>query len=137
MNAGTSTTAVEDAFEIVIAPEPELVARARQSTVDRLYRWGLRTEAVEVAALVVSELVTNGVVHGKGQVRLRVFRYAEDELRVEVRDESPEPARVRDADDDALGGRGLCLVDALSQGWGVSPDGRTTWAALSAPAGGA
>ncbi|WP_432062777.1 ATP-binding protein [Streptomyces sp. S1] len=141
MNVGISTNtvegAVEDAFEIAIAPKPELVARARQSAVARLCRWGLRTDAVETAALVVSELVTNGVVHGEGQVRLRVFRCAEDALRVEVRDESPFPARVRDADDDALGGRGLCLVDALSREWGVSPDGRTTWAALSAPAGGA
>ncbi len=98
MNVGISTNTVEgvveDAFEIAIAPKPELVARARQSTVARLCRWGLRTDAVEVAALVVSELVTNGVVHGEGQVRLRVFRCAEDALQVEVRDE-PRPSQGR------------------------------------------
>lgn len=113
-----------------MAPNPELVGQARQATGACLPRWGVPPAVVDAVLLVVSELVTNAIIHGKGQVRLRVFHCEEGQLRVEVRDESRVPAQMRVTGDGDLGGRGLHLVEALSRKWGTSADGRTAWAVL-------
>jgi anti-sigma regulatory factor (Ser/Thr protein kinase) len=84
--------------------------------------------------LCVSELVTNGVTHGTGDIALRV-RCRGAEIRVEVVDGSSTPATLRSAEADDTSGRGLALVEALSQEWGVSKDGRTTWCTFRIPAG--
>lgn len=80
----------------------------------------------EDVVLCVSELVTNGVTHGSGDLSLRV-RCRDTEILVEVQDGSSVSATMRSANPDATSGRGLVLVKALSGGWGASADGRTTW----------
>ncbi|MET8979156.1 ATP-binding protein [Streptomyces sp. NPDC004539] len=86
--------------------------------------------------LVVDELVTNAVTHGRvpgttgRQVRLGIARDG-DLFRVEVRDTQsdrmPQPCKA-DADDE--GGRGLALIDSLATSWGVVGEviGKTVWA---------
>ncbi|MCD9880409.1 ATP-binding protein [Streptomyces guryensis] len=102
----------------------------------QLRYWDL-TALADDATLAVSELVTNACTHGKGRpVGLRV-RCSVDELRIEVTDGSPTPARLRSADVADENGRGLLLVSAVSKEWGVSPDGRMTWCSLAIPEGGA
>lgn len=143
MSPATSVTPVAEpcrprapyAFEVAIVPEPPRVAGVRRITAAALrYRAVPSPLALDVV-LVVSELVTNAIEHGHGSVRLRV-RHSGDFLLVEVTDNNPAPARLRTPAPDAERGRGLPLVAALAEeGWGVSPDGRTTWARFRVPAG--
>ncbi|MFF2852972.1 ATP-binding protein [Streptomyces sp. NPDC058001] len=121
-------------FEVAVTPERVHVARIRRITVAHLRLWALSDALAEDVRLVVSELVTNAVEHGKGTVSLRV-RHTPSLLRIEVTDESPAPAQLQSADGEDLSGRGLFLVAAVSSDWGVSRDGRTIWADFRIPAG--
>jgi anti-sigma regulatory factor (Ser/Thr protein kinase) len=92
---------------------------------------------IEDVALVVSELVTNAVVHGDGDITLNVV-VAEGAILVEVEDREPElPGRL-DPRVDAESGRGLLLVSRIAREWGVRPAagrGKVVWADLPAMAG--
>ncbi|WP_406129763.1 ATP-binding protein [Streptomyces sp. NBC_00989] len=104
----------------------------RHITRDRLGQWNLTT-LTDDAMLAVSELVTNAVKHGKGRpVELRV-RLLDHELRIEVTDGTPTPARLRSAGPADENGRGLLLVAAVAKEWGVSTDGTMTWCSLTIP----
>ena len=88
--------------------------------------------------LVTSELVTNAVRHGRGEVEVRVD-VGPSAVRIEVVDEGgvvvPEPPGVLPVD--GPGGWGLHLVRALAQAWGsgLDPHGRTlVWAEVAVPA---
>ena len=85
---------------------------------------------VETALLLVSEVVTNAVVHGDGRPVLDID-VGPDVLRVTVTDDSPELPRLQ-LDNPLLapGGRGLHLVDTLSSRWGTDPrvpSGKAVW----------
>ena len=122
-------------FEVHFLPAESRVRQMRRVTSAHLRLWDL-TALRDTAILVVSELVTNAVRHGQGKpVGLRVTNSAH-ELRVEVTDGSPTPARLREAGEVAESGRGLLLVSAVSKEWGVSPDGTMTWCSLAIPEGG-
>jgi anti-sigma regulatory factor (Ser/Thr protein kinase) len=112
---------------------PEQVAVARRETTRTLAAWGL-PGAVDTAVLVVSELVTNAVLHAPaGQVSL-VLTHGDGVLLVEVRDECARPpALVREGEGDE-GGRGLQLVHGLSSHWGwcsLGHDLKCVWALLA------
>ena len=85
--------------------------------------------AADDAVLIVSELVTNAVVHGAGDVTLDVV-VADDAVRVEVADREPELPDVLDYQADAESGRGLLIVSKLARRWGVRPvdNGKVVWA---------
>ena len=94
----------------------------------------LPAELCDDAVLLTSELVSNAVMHGRSEVELRVGRKGRC-LHVSVHDEnSRHPARVRE-DPNALDGRGLALVAALSSSWGVrdDPTGKAVWFELVLP----
>ncbi|MEU9059057.1 ATP-binding protein [Streptomyces sp. NPDC048430] len=114
------------AFESCFAPEPINVGRSRHTTSVFLRLCEVADPLAEDVVLCVSELVTNGVTHGSGDLSLRV-RCRETEILVEVQDGSSVSATMRSASADATSGRGLVLVKALSGDWGASADGRTTW----------
>jgi serine/threonine-protein kinase RsbW len=84
-------------------------------------------EAVNDLKTVVSELVNNAVVHGAGEIIVRLERLA-DAVRIEVVDEGTGsvPA-IREAADDG-GGRGLRLVEEVSRRWGVFEGSAHVWA---------
>jgi anti-sigma regulatory factor (Ser/Thr protein kinase) len=110
---------------------------SRQFIADVLTRWSIAPDVVDIAELLVSELVTNAVLHTSGGVTLRV-NLANGVLRVAVTDESGErPAVLTEADLDTTGGRGLKLVDEHSDRWGGEPDGigKTVWFELMAALG--
>jgi anti-sigma regulatory factor (Ser/Thr protein kinase) len=89
-------------------------------------------DVVEVAVLLTSELVTNGVVHGHSAVKVEVAR-SEAALRVAVSDEGAGiPVVVTPSDVDEHG-RGLALVRDLSASWGVMAPGvgKTVWFTLA------
>ncbi|WP_235991087.1 ATP-binding protein [Streptomyces ureilyticus] len=126
--------AVESGFEVDFLPADNRTGQMRRITRAQLRHWDL-TMLTDDATLVVSELVTNAIKHGKGRpVGLRVRRSAY-ELRIEVTDGTATPARLRSAGVADENGRGLFLVAAVAKEWGVSPDGTMTWCSLAIPDG--
>jgi anti-sigma regulatory factor (Ser/Thr protein kinase) len=96
----------------------------------------LSAELAATAQLLVSELVTNAVLHGEGPIGLRISR-DKGMLRVEISDAGVHTARLVQlpAFPPAEAGRGLFLLDALATAWGTIPAGRhgpkTTWFELN------
>ncbi len=108
------------------------VARARDLACAQLADWHL-DGLTDTTELLVSELVTNALRHGSGEIRLRLLM--ERTLVCEVWDTSPVQPRRRRARDTDEGGRGLQLVELLSAGWGSrrTPGGKAVWFELSLP----
>ncbi|RDG38666.1 ATP-binding protein [Streptomyces corynorhini] len=110
------------------------VPAARQHVESLLTEWKLDA-LIETAALITSEFTTNVVQHarGAGEFFELGVRRRDGVLVVEVSDSFQwrMPALCRPAAED-LGGRGLLLVDALADTWGVRPrdPGKTVWAQL-------
>ncbi|WP_432544060.1 SpoIIE family protein phosphatase [Kineococcus sp. SYSU DK002] len=131
------STQVEEAA-LPLSSDLRAVARARAFLAAALTAWDV-AELLEEAELVLSELVTNALVHtdSPAGVTLR-FQPAHRRLTVAVRDASTRHPRERDAADDALGGRGLAIVEAVSAAWGVVVEGagKTVWAELRGAPGG-
>ncbi|WP_234434332.1 ATP-binding protein [Streptomyces sp. NRRL F-5126] len=113
-------------FSVAFAPDRSQVSGVRRITRAHLRMWSVPDSQAEDIVLAISELVTNSVQHGHGDIALRV-RYSADDVHVEVSDSNPVPAELRVAGDDDVSGRGLFLIAALSSGWGVSDNGTTTW----------
>ncbi|MBB4895909.1 anti-sigma regulatory factor (Ser/Thr protein kinase) [Streptomyces olivoverticillatus] len=112
------------------------VAEARRRVLARLREWGIDEVACDDAQLVVSELFTNAVRHTDSDKVSCQLRINGARLRIEVADQghTPTEPRARCSGADEESGRGLLLVGALSQAWGVRPDdsgrGRVVWADL-------
>ncbi|MFN1191868.1 ATP-binding protein [[Kitasatospora] papulosa] len=116
--------------EVRLPSRPESAATARRITSCVMLRqWQLPPQTAEYGVLLVSELVGNAVRHaGARMFGLRMLR-RRGWVRIEVRDPSrglPCLMPVRETD---VSGRGLFLVDKLSDRWGVDllPRGKTTW----------
>ncbi|MDX2525930.1 SpoIIE family protein phosphatase [Streptomyces europaeiscabiei] len=114
--------------------EPRSVGRAREYARARLQAWDLEP-LIDTAELLVSELVTNALRYGEGEIRLRLL--LDRTLVCEVWDAGlvqPRRRRARDTDE---GGRGLQLVGLLSAAWGSrrTPRGKTVWFELPLPGG--
>lgn len=120
------------AFDVPFAPDRACVSRARRITSAYLGLWNVTGPLAENILLAVSELVTNAIEHGTGDVTLRV-QYPDDEVRIEVVDGNPAPAKLSTAGDEDESGRGLFLVAVLARKWGVSNDGTTTWCVFRVP----
>ncbi|MFE8009405.1 ATP-binding protein [Streptomyces sp. NPDC057418] len=98
----------------------------------QLRRWDLDALS-EPVELCLSELVTNAMRYGHGPVvRVRLHQDG-SHLLIEVTDGSPGRAVLSVAGPDEERGRGLALVDAIADAWGVSDDGTCTWCRLSVP----
>ncbi|MFG3046849.1 SpoIIE family protein phosphatase [Streptomyces sp. NPDC048202] len=112
--------------------EPRSVGRAREYARAQLLGWDLEP-LVDTTELLVSELVTNALRYGEGEIRLRLL--LDRTLVCEVWDAGlvqPRRRRARDTDE---GGRGLQLVGLLSAAWGSrrTPRGKTVWFELPLP----
>jgi anti-sigma regulatory factor (Ser/Thr protein kinase) len=95
--------------------------------------WGL-AHLSDDAALVLTELVTNALIHAEGEAVHIFLRSDRRRLVILVGDSSPEmPARVDALSDDDPSGRGLVLVEALAQHWGAYrvPAGKIVWAVVA------
>ncbi|WP_406176988.1 SpoIIE family protein phosphatase [Streptomyces sp. NBC_00996] len=113
---------------------PDAVMHARRFTARTLRRWKVE-EAADAVLLVVSELVTNALVHTQGPVRLDLTLRG-DRVRVCVSDSSPRaPAKPVIVDWESTGGRGLLLVEAMSESFGTVPvaGGKQVWSELVVP----
>ncbi|MGW1952679.1 SpoIIE family protein phosphatase [Streptomyces sp. NPDC001920] len=111
---------------------PEAVAHARRFTRRTLRTWGVPPPDADTVLLVVSELVTNALVHTDGRVRLDLT-LVNDRLRVAVADSSPRtPVKPTSISWEATGGRGILLVEAVSAAWGTVPvsGGKQVWSEI-------
>lgn len=108
------------------------ICAARHQATEQLQAWGL-DEQLPTAALVVSELATNAVLHANSEFSLTLAK-EDDSLCIAVGDESEAPPRLGTLPPDArAGGFGLKIVNDLSSAWGWEPrpHGKTVWAALN------
>lgn len=121
----------------VLPPQAASAGRARRFVADALIAADAR-DAVDVAALLVTELVANAVLHAGGDLGVRVA-CGNGSVRVEVADGSPAVPRPQEQSSEATTGRGLLLVDALAADWGVrrNGSGKVVWFELALPGSGA
>ncbi|MET4658688.1 MULTISPECIES: ATP-binding protein [Streptomyces] len=116
--------------EVPLPSRPESAATARRLVqVVVLREWGLTPALTEDAVLLVSELVGNAVRHTGARVFGLRMRHRRGWIRIEVRDPSRGLPCLMPVQDMDVSGRGLFLVDALADRWGVDllPRGKTTW----------
>ncbi len=114
---------------IDLPPERSAAAQARRFVREVCASWDLVQEVIDDIELLVSELVTNAVLHARSAARLTIERFG-DCIRVTVADSSAAPPRLRDYGPEAATGRGVLLVDRLARGWGVDPAdgaGKRVW----------
>jgi DNA-binding NarL/FixJ family response regulator len=100
---------------------------ARRFVTRALERWEVQSE-LDVVELLVSELVTNSILHARSDVDVSVSVVA-DRIRVTVFDSSRDPLVRREATPDDPSGRGLLMLDALALDWGTefAPGGKNVW----------
>ena len=103
-------------------------ASARRFVAAALRRWGCPDDFIELVLLLTSELVTNAYRHAGTETRVSV-RLDDDCTRVEVRDVGRGEPELRPLDTDRVDGRGLQIVDALSDRWGYHSNagGTAVW----------
>jgi anti-sigma regulatory factor (Ser/Thr protein kinase) len=99
------------------------VAQARSFVRERCRHAGVAESVCDAAELMVSELVTNAVEHARSHVEL-VVEVTPRVVRVEVGDGNAALPAIQQADEGAVHGRGMAIVDGLASSWGVRPAGR-------------
>lgn len=115
--------------------EPASAGWARRFVAGTLEAWHSE-ELSEIATLLVSELVSNAILHAGTTIGVAV-KAAGPRVRVEVHDESLLGANRKHYSSTSTTGRGLLLVEELSSDWGVATDaaGKTVWFELTRPEG--
>lgn len=123
-SARADMPAASHAYQAAFLPDLAQVGEMRQTTMAFLRRCRTSTPVAEFVVLAVSELVTNAVVHGEGEIVLRIT-VAVDVVRVSVTDHNPAQAVLKETGRDGESGRGIRLVDAISDAW--ESNGAETW----------
>jgi anti-sigma regulatory factor (Ser/Thr protein kinase) len=118
---------------ILLPGDPTTPAAARRFVRTALESVDADPAVVETAELLTDELVTNAIVHAGSKSYLFV-RAVKGAVRVEVTDPDDRLPAIAAPDADALGGRGLIIVNGLASAWGVeraAGGGKTVWFELS------
>jgi anti-sigma regulatory factor (Ser/Thr protein kinase) len=118
---------------IALPRSPTSVGTARRFIEARTAAWSFPEPAGSQLVLIGSELVTNAVLHARTELTL-VLELRDGRVRISVEDRSSAPPTLRHYRADALTGRGLGVVAALSDSWGISSaaDGKVVWAEVAA-----
>jgi DNA-binding NarL/FixJ family response regulator len=125
-----------DAATARLSPEAPSARQARRFVDETLRRWDC-DDALDTVELLVSELVTNAVLHARSEVDVSV-KLLPDRVRIEVADQSPEGVQRRAATSDQSSGRGISMVESLALAWGVTTNrsGKAVWFEVARPNGG-
>jgi hypothetical protein len=109
-----------------LAPKLTSVRQARTLIREPMERWGL-ADLIPTTELLVSELVTNAMRYSRGEVTLRLVN--ERALVCEVMDGNGALPRLKQANNEDEGGRGLQVVRQLAKRWGArrTPSGKVVW----------
>jgi PAS domain S-box-containing protein len=121
---------------VTLPPAPESARRARRFVTDVVTTVGAH-EFLDTAALLTSELVTNGIVHAHTELQVVVEATA-DWVRVEVIDGNPMLPARRGYDEQAQTGRGLEMVELLASDFGMESlenDAKRMWFRLGSSPG--
>lgn len=121
--------------ELTLAGVTASIPEARRFARATLQSWELHL-VVDAAALIVSELATNAVLHARSSFTVRLALDGQGKLLVEVVDGSVRPPQAKPHGAGATTGRGLSIVEELADEWGVEPrpDGKAVWVRLDAVA---
>ena len=116
-----------------LEPIPRSAGEARRFVDQTLRHWDCRP-LLDTVVLLVSELVSNVVQHARTELDVAVW-LLRDRVRVEVSDRAQTPVTPRYAGVDDVSGRGLMLVERMSQAWGVDENasGKTVWFEVERP----
>lgn len=116
---------------VLLRQAPTSAALARSFVAETLRTWRA-SDCVDAALLLTSELVTNAVLHSGDVVDL-LMRLDGEVLRIEVQDGDQRLPVTRPRDDLSEHGRGMTVVAALADDWGVdtSAGGKVVWCELS------
>ncbi|WP_418958139.1 ATP-binding SpoIIE family protein phosphatase [Streptomyces tritici] len=136
----TAVPAPRRAVMTVAQAEPERIADARRQLRQLLHDW-TDEDQVDSAVLMVSEMVTNVLIHTDGDALLVAEVVCGDRtrrVRVEVSDASDDLPHKRHPGELASSGRGLLLMEMLADAWGVDPrgEGKCIWFELHEPSSG-
>jgi anti-sigma regulatory factor (Ser/Thr protein kinase) len=111
-------------------PVPQSARAARRYVRSALVGLGATEAATRTAELLVSEVVTNAVLHARSTIDVSVATVGE-QVQITVTDGSPAPLRPRDYGVQGTTGRGLRLLASLASSWGVDPrpdvPGKRVW----------
>ncbi|MEV5847791.1 ATP-binding protein [Streptomyces sp. NPDC051985] len=115
-------------FTVAAAVDAVPSARRRVTALAQNLGARLSDEMLETVELLASEVIANAVLHSAAPCDVIVTR-AGDRLRVEVTDTDPSLSSAVEAGPNDESGRGLLLVDALADAWGMRPEpaGKTAW----------
>jgi len=112
--------------------DAESVGAARRFATEALS--GIDPDQLDSVELMVSELATNSIRHAHAAFELTVA-HVDGEIRIEVTDRAGGEPRMRNAGPDDPTGRGLQIVNLLSEAWGVehrADSGKTVWFTVTA-----
>ena len=111
----------------LLPAEPTSPGEARRFVTREMEQAGCDGE-IEIVTLLTNELVTNSVLHAGTTIEVCIDVTLQ-RVRVEIGDESPVLPVTLDVTEDAVAGRGLALVEELSDRWGVehAPPGKRVW----------
>jgi anti-sigma regulatory factor (Ser/Thr protein kinase) len=117
---------------VELPPEPASATRARELAREHVAE--CPADVVDTVALLVTELVTNAVLHARTELHL-IIETEPGIVRLRVEDRSPGTPVLRHYDTDDVTGRGLALVEMLATRWGVDPrpDGKAVWGEIAFP----
>ncbi len=143
MTRGPERGAAPDPIRLDQGDDHDMVVFGREMrSVRRAREWlraflGARVSVAQAddAILVVSELVTNALRHGLGDVVVRASIEELTSVRVSVTDSGPEQPTLLPPNPTRIGGVGLRIVDELAGSWGVAPfpGGKTVWVVIDPP----
>lgn len=128
----TRIEAPGDHVSLTLTPERQSVAIGRHWVVRIAAAAGVTGMANQVVELLTSELLSNAVLHGAGGRAIHLWFHAGDDevVRVSVTDSLPERPVVLHPALVAPSGRGMAIVEAMSNRWGVDAQGdggKTVW----------
>lgn len=121
-------------YSVTLPREPRSAATARGLVRTALTTWGSGQEPIDKGTLIISELVSNAVQHARlTSIRVLVSHPTPTTVLLAVVDRSKSiPSARTDSNGDQVHGRGLLLVDALSDRWGTELYrwGKQVWSEL-------
>lgn len=123
----------DHAEELELPPQRSSARVARHWVMHTIAASGVTGPQNQVVELLTAEVVANAAVHGPADGRIRVKAWTDDRnAYVSVSDDSLASPIVRHPEPSDLSGRGMALVQALADEWGVEvgPAGKTVWFAL-------
>jgi len=114
--------------DLVLPADLAAVRRARSFVHHHCQAAGVDEDLCDTIALLTSETVTNAIIHGRSEARLRVL-VQPDAVRIEIGDDNVRHPQRAERNDEALDGRGLGIVELLSNSWGVHDvdAGKVVW----------